>query len=226
VLLARAEGLELQMVSAGTFGPEDPAEDFARILVPADSDIDGPEDLDGRSIAVNTLANIAELTIPAGLDNLGAAHENVDLVEIGFPDMLPAIEDGRVDAVFVIEPFVSIGLAQGNREIFSPYADTAPNLAIGSYFSSDEYIAANPDVIDRFIAGVSAAGEYIGQNPDEFRAALPELADLDPEVAEVVNVPGWGGPVDVASVELIAELMVRYDLFDDAPPIADVVYGS
>jgi NitT/TauT family transport system substrate-binding protein len=224
VLLARAQGLSVRMVSAGTFAAEEPDEDFSQVLVAADSPIQDPADLDGRSVAVNTLANIAEVTIRASLDNAGARHDDIDFVEMGFPDMIPELQAGRVDAVHVIEPFLSIGLEEGLRPIIAPYAGTEPGMAIGSYFSSDAYIAEHPEVIDRFIAGVTAAGDAIAEDPDAFRAALVDLADLDPQVADTVKLPDWGGPIDSASVELIGELMVRYGLFDQAPPIEDVVY--
>jgi NitT/TauT family transport system substrate-binding protein len=224
MLLANSQGVPVTMISAGTFGAEDPATDFSQVLVTADSPVQGPEDLDGRSVAVNTLANIAEVTIRGSLDNAGAGHENIDFVEMGFPDMIPALQDGQVDAVHVIEPFLSIGLAQGLRPVIAPYAGTQPGMAIGSYFSSDQFIAENPDVIDRFIAGVSAGGQYIARYPDEFREALVDLANLDPEVAGVVNLPRWGGPVDVPSVELIGDLMVDYGLITEVPAMEDVVY--
>jgi NitT/TauT family transport system substrate-binding protein len=225
VLLARGEGLPLRMISAGTFATEEPDDDFSAVLVLPDSDIEDHEGLDGRSVAVNTLANVAELTIRASLDNLGAGHENIDFVEMPFPDMLPALEEGRIDAVHVIEPFMSIGLQQDMRSVLIPYNQTQPGLAIGSYFSSEQYIAENPEVIERFIAGVEAGSQYIADNPDEFRAALPDLADLEPEVAEIVNVPDWGGPVDVESVELIAQRMEEFDIIGEAPPLEEVVHS-
>lgn len=224
VLLARSQGLEVKMISAGTFGTDDPETDFSLVLVPGDSDIQGPEDLNGRSVAVNTLANIAEVTIRAALENAGAEHQDIDFVEMGFPDMVPAALDGRVDAVHVIEPFMSIGLGEGMRPIIAPYSGTRDNLAIGSYFSSDSFIEENPDVVDRFIAAVSAAGEHVASNPDEFRQALIDIADLDPDVAEAVNIPPWGGPVDVESVQLIGDLMVQFGLLEEVPSIEDVVY--
>ncbi|QBI20820.1 hypothetical protein ER308_15420 [Egibacter rhizosphaerae] len=224
VYLARAEGLPMQMVSAGTFATEEPDEDFSHILVPEDSDIEEPTDLEGRSVAVNTLANIAEVTIRAALERNDVEHSDIEFVEMGFPDMVPAALDGEIDAVHVIEPFQSIGWDQGMREIIAPYAETEPGLAIGSYFSSDEYIEENPEVIDSFIAGVSAGGEYVEENPEEFRDALVELADLDPEVADGANLPAWGGPVDTESAELLSEYMVEFDLFDEAPPTDEVIY--
>jgi NitT/TauT family transport system substrate-binding protein len=224
VLLARSQGLPVKLISAGTFGGETPETDFAQILVTEDSDIQGPADLDGRSVAINTLANIAEVTTRAAVENAGGGHEDIDFVELGFPDMIPALQDGQVDAIFEIEPFVSIGLAQGLRPVVAPYAGTEPGMAIGSYFSSDEFIAQNPEVIDRFIAGVSAAGAFVAERPDQFREALVELADLDPAVAAEVIIPAWGGPVDVPSVELVGELMLRYGLLEQVPATDQVVY--
>lgn len=71
---------------------------------------------------------------------------------------------------------------------------------------------------------MSAAGDYVAANPDEFRDALVDLANLEPDVAAVVNLPPWGGPVDVPSVELIGELMVQFGLIDQVPPVDEVVY--
>jgi NitT/TauT family transport system substrate-binding protein len=176
-------------------------------------------------VALSEDGVVAELTIRASLDNLGAGHDNIDFVEMPFPDMLPALEEGRIDAVHVIEPFMSIGLQQDMRSVLIPYNQTQPGLAIGSYFSSEQYIAENPEVIERFTAGVEAGSQYIADNPDEFRAALPDLADLEPEVAEIVNVPDWGGPVDVESVELIAQRMEEFDIIGEAPPLEEVVHS-
>jgi NitT/TauT family transport system substrate-binding protein len=224
VLLARGEGLDVKMISAGTFATEDPTEDFSQVLVSADSAIQEPADLNGSAVAVNTLSNIAEVTIRASLENAGAEHANIEFVEMGFPEMVPALQEGEVDAAHVIEPFLSIGVEQGLRPVIAPYAGTQPGMAIGSYFSSDAYIAENAEVIDGFIAGVTAAGDAIAQDPAAFREALVDLADLDPAVAQTVKLPEWGGPVDTESVELIGDLMTRYQLFEEMPPLEDVVY--
>jgi NitT/TauT family transport system substrate-binding protein len=224
VLLARGQGLDVKMISAGTFASEDPAEDFSQVLVAEDSPIREPADLNGTAVAVNTLSNIAEVTIRASLENAGADHADIEFVEMGFPEMIPALQGGEVDAIHVIEPFLSIGLGEGLRPIIAPYAGTQPGMAIGSYFSSEAFIAENPEVVDNFIAGVTAAGDAIAEDPEGFRDALVDLADLEPAVADTVKLPDWGGPIDTASVEMIGDLMVRYELFEEMPPLEDVVY--
>ena len=51
-----------------------------------------------------------------------------------------------------------------------------------------------------------------------------DFAGLDPAVAEMVNIPPWGGPVDTESVELIGEYMVQFGFLEEVPPMEDVVY--
>ena len=77
------------------------------------SDIKEPKDLEGKTIAANTLNNICEVTINATLEEKGVDVSKLKYTEIPFPEMVGALEKGRVDAACVVEPFVSPG--QGRR---------------------------------------------------------------------------------------------------------------
>lgn len=223
VLLAVNEGLELRMVAPGTFVQEDPEADFAAIMVAADSDIREPSDLEGKRLAVNTLNNIAEVTAKEALQKEGVDVSTLRLREIPFPEMTPTLEAGRVDAAFLIEPFVTRAEQAGHRIVARPYVGTRPGLQIGAYVTQPSYIEENPDVAERFRAGVARTAEAIAENPDDFRAALPRIAELDPELAEQVILPDWKGEVDRDSLELIASLMVEHGLVEEEPPLDDLL---
>lgn len=223
-LLARSQGASLRMISAGTFAADEPQSDFAQVLVRPDGPIADPADLDGHRVAVNALPNIAEVTIRGALEGAGADHTALDFVEIGYPDMIRALRDGRVEAIHLTEPFLSLGLREGLRPIVSPYAQTQPGMTVGSYVSSDEFIEQHPEVVERFAAGVSAASDYLAANPDEFRAILIDLPGIDPATAASVSVPRWGGAVNASSVALIGDLMLSFGQLDQLPAPADVVH--
>src|SRR5262249_41460816 len=144
VLIAGTKKLPIKVIAPGTFGTAEVGKDFAAILVPQDSPIKEAKDLAGKKIAINTLKNIAEVTTRASLQNKGVDHSGLQFAELPFPEMLPALDKGEVDGVFVIEPFVSIGLAQGKRAVVWPYVETKPNLAIGSFVTSQDYLSKNP----------------------------------------------------------------------------------
>jgi ABC-type nitrate/sulfonate/bicarbonate transport system substrate-binding protein len=218
-LLARSQGVPLQIISAGTFASEEPQFDFAQVVVAADSPVHDPGDLDGHRVAVNHRPSIAELTIRGTLDTTG-----VEFVEMDHPDMLPALAAGEVHAVHLTEPLLALALRDGLRPIMSPYAQTRPGMAVGAYVASQEFVEQHPNTVDRFVAGVSAASQHVADNPNEFRRMLVELSGVDPAVGATVSVPRWGGPVDVPSVELVGELMVGLGWLDTAPPVEEIVY--
>jgi len=223
VLLARGEDIPVEIVAPGTFVQDDPKGDFSAIVVGADSDIRSPADLEGRSLAINTLKNVAEVTAKASLAKQGVDVSKVELAEIDFPDMVPALEQGRVDAAFAIEPFVTQALEAGGRAIDRPYVGTRPGLQIGCYFASEQYVQENEDVVKRFREGVGATAEAIRSDPAGFRRFLTEAAELPPPVAKEIVLPEWRAESDEASLEQIAELMARYGLTEEKPDTSDVL---
>lgn len=81
-------------------------------------------DLPGRTVAVNTLNNIGDVTIKAVLQSEGIDPNGVSFTELAFPDMPAAVEQKRVDAAWACGPFVTQMLDRGNRPILDNYAKT------------------------------------------------------------------------------------------------------
>jgi NitT/TauT family transport system substrate-binding protein len=219
VLLAQSTDIPVKIVASGTFVAGD--RDFAAIVVAKDSEIRAPADLEGRTLAVNTLKNVAEVTARASLEKRGVDTSNIELTEVDFPDMTAAVEQGRVDAAFAIEPFVTQATAAGNRIVDRPYVGTKPGLQIGCYFATEQYIAENEEVVTSFREGVGETAEAIAADPAAFRAFLPEASEIPPPAAESVVLPAWKASSDTASLELMAELMERYGVTPDKPDTSD-----
>jgi NitT/TauT family transport system substrate-binding protein len=223
VLLARGEDIPVQIVAPGTFVQADRKGDFSAIVVAGDGDIRSPADLEGKSLAINTLKNVAEVTAKASLEKRDVDVSRVELAEIDFPDMLPALEQGRVDAAFAIEPFVTQALEAGHRVIDRPYVGTRPGLQIGCYFASERYVEENGDVIQRFREGVGETADAIRSEPAAFRRFLTEVAELPAPVAERIVLPEWKATSDRGSLDEMATLMVRYGVAEEKPDTSDVL---
>jgi NitT/TauT family transport system substrate-binding protein len=220
VLLAQDKDIPLKIVAPGTFvAPKD----FSAIIVAKDSDIRSPRDLEGRTLAVNTLKNVAEVTARASLEKKGVDTSKVKLTEVDFPDMAAAVEQGRVDAAFAIEPFVTAATAAGDRIVDRPYLGTKQGLQIGCYFASEEYLAENGDVVDRFREGVAETAQAISDDPAAFRKFLPEASEIPPPAAQKAVLPAWKASSDPQSLDLIADLMQRYGVTSDKPDTSDAL---
>jgi NitT/TauT family transport system substrate-binding protein len=223
VLLAQGKDVPVKIIAPGTFVREKRGQDFSAILVAEDSGIRSPKDLEGKTMAVNTLKNIAELAGKASLAGQDVDVSKIELTEVDFPDMNAALTEGRVDAAFQIEPFVSLGVAEGLRIVDRPYVGTKPGLQIGCYFTSERYLSENEDVVERFREGVADTAAAIAEDPAAFRDFLPEASEIPPPAAQRANLPAWKGENDQASLDLTAELMERYGVVEEKPDTSDAV---
>lgn len=76
-----------------------PAQVTAGILtVLKNGPIKSAKDLDGKTVAVNSLNNISSVSVQAWVDKNGGDWKSVKFVEMPFPQMPDAVRAGRVDA--------------------------------------------------------------------------------------------------------------------------------
>lgn len=223
VLLASSKGLPLVVIAGGTYATETPKEDFSAVLAGPSSGITSASDLAGKTIAVNTLRNIGDITIKASLEKQGVDVKGIKFVEAGFPDMLSLLAKGDVDAAWEIEPFVTIGRSQGFKPVLWPYVEAKPGLMVGSYITSRKYLADHADVVKAFRDGVTETAKALDSDPVAFRAAIPNLTKTKPEVAQKMILPQWKGTVDVDSLKWMADEMNKYGLVDKDIDVQAVV---
>src|SRR5215216_504146 len=210
LLIAASKGLPVQIVSQG-------------VLIPKGSDIKSPKDLEGKTIAANTLNNICEVTINATLEEKGVDVSKLKYTEIPFPDMIGALEKGRVDAACVVEPFVSAGKAAGMKGIDPFYAGTAPNLTVATYFASKELIGSNPELVDRFKTAMEKSLRYSQENPDAVREVLPEYTQIPKEAAHKINLPSWQPELTEDTITKLSELSEKYGLIEKQPDLDELI---
>lgn len=104
LLLASSQGLPLKVVSNGN-NSTGVDEDFAALMVKGDSPIESPKDLEGKTVAANTLKNIVDTSVRASVRKAGGDPTKVKFAALPFPEQPAALASGQVDAVFVVEPF-------------------------------------------------------------------------------------------------------------------------
>jgi NitT/TauT family transport system substrate-binding protein len=206
LLLAQSEGLPLKIVAAGDSSTGKQGADFSGVVVPKGSEIEDAAGLAGKTVAVNTLKNIGDTTVRQSVEKAGGDPSAVKFVELGFPDMPAALAKGQVDAAWLVEPFLTIGKDQGGTEIASNLVDTQPNLMIAAYFTSEDVLASDPELVDRFTAAVNESLRYADQNPDAVREIIQSYTDIPADVANRMVLPQWTGEINTETVELLAKL--------------------
>jgi NitT/TauT family transport system substrate-binding protein len=214
LMLGQTQDLPVQIISQGIQATDDPDNDTAAIAVPGDSDIQEPADLEGKTIAINTLKNISELTVKAALDGEGVDVSTLKFVEVPLPDMVGQLDAGRVDAAGLVEPFVTTGKDAGDRTIIYDRVATEPEMTVATYFTSKQFLESDPDTVDAFVRAMNKSLEYATDHPDEARDAIANYTEIPPDVLAKVVLPLWQTDLNQDSIDKLNGLMVKYGIAD------------
>jgi NitT/TauT family transport system substrate-binding protein len=223
LLIAGSKNLPVQIIAPGVFGDSSDEKVWEDLLVKKDGPIKSAKDLEGKTIAVNTLNNICGVTINASLEKEGVDVDKLKYTEIPFPEMVPALQKGRVDGACVVEPFVSQGKATGMKGIDPFYYNTAPDLTVAAYFASKEYIAKNKDVVDRFTTAMKKSLDYAQAHPDEVRGVLTEYTEIPAEAAQKINLPQWKSDLTTDTIEQLSSLSKKYGYLEEEPDLNELI---
>jgi NitT/TauT family transport system substrate-binding protein len=222
-ITAVAQEVPIKIVTSSDDAAATEEDDWQTLVVPKGSPIEGVEDLPGKTIAVNALRGLAEVVISRSLEKQGVDYKAVKLLEVPFPEMPAALEQGRVDAALLTEPFLSAVLAEGGTQIDAPSVETVPNFPNGVYVSSEQYIADNGDVVDRFASAMNRSLEYADANPEEVRRIVPTYTETPEEAAQQMRLPVFDSELDQEGIELEADLTAKYGIVDEAPAYEELV---
>lgn len=223
LLIAGSQNLPVQIISPGVSGASSEKGAWDDLLVPKSGPVKDPKDLEGKTIAVNTLKNICEVTIKASLEKEGVDVNSLKFAEVPFPDMNAALDAGRVDGACVVEPFVSQGKAGKSIGIDPFYERTAPNLTVATYFTSKQYAEQNADVVDRFVSAMNKSLTYAQSHPDEVRDVLLDYTEIPPEAAKAIKLPQWREDLNEPTIELLSKLSKKYGLIEEEPDLGDLI---
>jgi NitT/TauT family transport system substrate-binding protein len=218
LLLAHAKGLPLKVVAAGNSSTGKP-EDFSAIVVPAGSPVTALPQLEGKTVSINQLNNIGGVTVRQAVRRAGGDPDQMKLIEVHFPEVPAALEQHRVDAAWVVEPFLTLARAHGATVLDWNLGATAPNVMIAAYFTTTDYARDNPDVIRRFTTAINKSLSYAADHPEEARAVLVTYTKIDKAIAEKLNLPLWTPNLNRESTKVLADLMITDKLLSTRPDV-------
>ncbi|MBB4931222.1 NitT/TauT family transport system substrate-binding protein [Lipingzhangella halophila] len=215
--VAVSQGLPVCVVTANDATGTSEEDDWQVLVADSDAGIDGPEDLDGATIGVNALGGNAEVLIKAALDQEGLDPNSVELIEVPFPEVPGALSEGRIDAGYTSEPFITTVLDEGGEVAWAPQAALAPEYPNGNYTTGEQYMQENADVVERFTRAMDRSVEYARDNEDAVRASIPEFTEIPEEMAERMRLPVFTSEIDEPAVQEQMEFTAEYDVTDSAP---------
>jgi NitT/TauT family transport system substrate-binding protein len=219
-MIARTNGVPLQIIAASDVEGTSEADNWQNILVKGSSSIRTPQDLVGKTVAVNALKGVGEVTIKAALKKLNIDPEAVRLTPLPFPAMRNALNNGQVDAIWTPEPFLSQALNLDGARIVM-----APGPLLGNYFPNGAYavrsdgLAQNKALARRFTLAITESLNYARTHPDEIRAMLPPGT-------QNVRLPVWSPLIDRPQLLQLAKYAKEFGAITTLPNMTQFAPSS
>lgn len=210
LVTAGAKELPIQVISGSDRYPTDASVDTTALVVNSASGISEVTDLEGKTVAVVGLKSGPELATRVVLEESGVSPDAVDFVELAYPDMVAAVQAGRVDAAFIVDPFLSKAKAEGLTSISQPFTDGLGGMSAMTWVTSEEFAATNPEIIENFNTAVREASEYANDNPDAVRAILPEFTSLSEEAIENTVLSHYDSSLTADDLESWSDLLAAH----------------
>ena len=179
---------------------------FGIMAVPG---IESMEDLKGKTFAMEGFGTISELGVMARLNSVGIDPDEINFINIPIPEMEAAFAQGRVDAAFVVEPFITSIQDTGNASVISSGALGQEvvgenRVLISGFFVTEESLEGDgADTAARFVAALEEATASIHADLDQALVDATEYVTVPLEVMQRITLPLWDiGPVasDVQAV--------------------------
>ncbi|MFJ2031354.1 ABC transporter substrate-binding protein [Streptosporangium sp. NPDC087985] len=197
------------------------------IMVPKDSPIQTPADLEGKTIAVNTKRNVASMLV-----RVAAKAHNVELdedknfVEAPFPEMEGLLKAGTVDAAQVVEPFGTfVGQNIGARIIWDTSEGPTADFPIAGYASTAEFAKANPNTAAAFQRAMAKA-QALAADRANVVAAIPKYTKIPAEAAGSLAIGGFPTTLNATRLQRVADSMKEYGLLDAPLNVQDLIVAD
>lgn len=226
IVTAASKNLPITVVSGSERYTNDADLDTTALVVSPDSDIKEVADLAGKTVAVVGLKAGPDLALHVVLDESGVDIGDVEIVEISYPDMMPALESERIDAAFLVDPFLSMAKGEGFESISRPFTDGLGGMSALQWVASDDFVESNPDTVRKFSDAVTKAGEFANENPDKVREVLPEFTSLSQEAIDSATLPFYDSNLSAEDFQDHADLMGKYDFIDEGYVVDGLLWSE
>jgi NitT/TauT family transport system substrate-binding protein len=228
ILIAASQGLNPIMVAAGDTTSDAPP-DLAGLVAKKGTTFKTGKDLEGKTIAVNARNNILWLYAREWIEKTGGDPSKVTIVEVPFPQMMDAVQNGRVDGAMLVEPFLSAGIKGGALDLVDwPYSVVQKRIPVAQLVTTKAYADANPEIIAKFTKAHDRGVDWATQNgkSDEFRQIVSAFTKVPVDKIAESAQPVFVKKVSVASVEQVAAFMKKQGLLKSDVDVNAIIHPS
>jgi NitT/TauT family transport system substrate-binding protein len=215
---ARGKGIPILYIAPA--GLYDSASPTAALVTTKDSTIAKAADLTGKTVAISGLNDLTYFATRAWIDQNGGKSADVKFIELPFPAMSAAVLQKRVDAAYVIEPFLTAGGSE-LKIIARAAGSVAKRYQATGWIATESWLASHADLALRFAAVIHRTALWANTHHKESAAILIKYLKLDPSIVEKMNRVPYAVTLETRLVQPPIDTAAKYT--GQAPLKADAI---
>ncbi|MDA3631063.1 ABC transporter substrate-binding protein [Saccharopolyspora sp. WRP15-2] len=189
---------------------------------PSKTNIREPKDLEGKKIAISGPNTITELLVKATLDAHGVNWRGVELSPVPFMNMPAALDQGRVDAAIVTEPFLTMAARNGAVPVVDTSTGPLEDLPLTGYGATAKFCDENPKTVAAFQKVMDRAVAE-SQDRSKIEPLLPEFAKIDKETASIITLLKFNSRADATRLQRVPRLMKQYGFINNDINVEEMI---
>ena len=211
VINAFAKGAPIQIVEDGGHVVDRPTPTVA-LVVAGHSPITSVRDLAGHSIGYFGPKTIEDALISVALEKSGVPRSTVELKPMPQDSKIPLLIKNEVQAVLLLEPFVTQALSQHGARVLMSSQQMIPDYQQALIVFSDRALSEKAETIRIFSKAYKEVVSYVRDHPDAARSAIGRQLQMrfQPPLLQRLSLLGWDSRIDVGRIQRTHQVMLDY----------------
>lgn len=196
------------------------------LVAPPKSKIKKPQDVAGKKIAITGRNSFTDLAPMAVLESQNVDFKNVQWVEMGFPDMLPAMQSGDVDGAVVVEPWRTVAEKQLGAEVVLDGA-TGPTaeMPMSGYAAEGEFAKNSPNTVAAFQRALAKA-QAEAKDRSKIEPMLVKHAKIEKDIAPLMTIATYSTSLNAKRIQRVADLLQHFKVIDKRLDVSSMVINT
>ncbi|MFI7693121.1 ABC transporter substrate-binding protein [Nonomuraea sp. NPDC049655] len=198
---------------------QESAPGVAGVVVPKGSPVKSATDLKGRTVAVNVLKALGQTVTNAHLQQAGLAPDAVKYVAMPFNEQLGALASGKVDAAWLVQPFLTAAKKAGGTEVIDTMSGPTAGIPIDGWGVSESWLAANPRTAAAFHRALAKAQAVAAADRKAIDEVIPTYTQIDAASAAAMKLGVFSMEPPREGFQKLADLLVGYGYLKSRPDV-------
>jgi len=195
---------------------------YGGFLFAPSSSIKTGKDAEGQTVAVASLASLGHVAFAAWVEQHGGDPKLVKFVEIPFPAVPAALDQGRIVAGETTQPTQGAAVSHGYG--YKPIYDAiAPHFAGSVLYSTRDFSTRNPAAMRAFVKATYDAARYCNANATATEQMMADWVGVPLDVMQKVPRVELGYELVLAQVQPVIDAAAKYGVLAHGFPAQELV---